>query len=88
MALRGEGAGSKFITNDSIFQSPHHTNNSAFSYNFHFLSKSSVKRVMLPDTLGILTSKETADFVFEITSKYPKIHFDFQKKKSIVPDLR
>ncbi len=42
-----------------------------------FLSKSSVKRVMLPDTLGILTSKETADFVFEITSKYPKIHFDF-----------
>ena len=39
-----------------------------------FLSKSSVKRVMLPDTLGILTPKETADFVFEITSKYPKIH--------------
>ncbi|MFL2611659.1 MAG: alpha-isopropylmalate synthase regulatory domain-containing protein [Flavobacteriaceae bacterium] len=42
-----------------------------------FLSKTSVKRVMLPDTLGILTPKKTADFVNEITSKYSKIHFDF-----------
>ena len=42
-----------------------------------FLSKTSVKRVMLPDTLGILTPKTTADFVNEITSKYSKIHFDF-----------
>ena len=42
-----------------------------------FLSKTSVKRVMLPDTLGILTPKVTADFVNEITSKYSKIHFDF-----------
>ena len=42
-----------------------------------FLSKTSVKRVMLPDTLGILTPKKTADFVNEITTKYSKIHFDF-----------
>ena len=42
-----------------------------------FLSKTSVKRVMLPDTLGILTPKTTADFVNEITTKYSKIHFDF-----------
>ncbi len=42
-----------------------------------FLSKTSVKRVMLPDTLGILTPKKTASFVNEITTKYSKIHFDF-----------
>ena len=42
-----------------------------------FLSKTSVKRVMLPDTLGILTPKKTAGFVNEITTKYSKIHFDF-----------
>ena len=42
-----------------------------------FLSKTSVKRVMLPDTLGILTPKKTGNFINEITSKYPKIHFDF-----------
>ena len=42
-----------------------------------FLSKTSVKRVMLPDTLGILTPKKTGDFIKEITSKYSKIHFDF-----------
>ena len=42
-----------------------------------FLSKTSVKRVMLPDTLGILTPKKTGDFINEITSKYSKIHFDF-----------
>ena len=42
-----------------------------------FLSKTSVKRVMLPDTLGVLTPKKTADFVNEITTKYSKIHFDF-----------
>ena len=42
-----------------------------------FLSKTTVKRVMLPDTLGILTPKKTGNFINEITSKYPKIHFDF-----------
>ena len=42
-----------------------------------FLSKTSIKRVMLPDTLGILTPKTTAKFISEITSKYPNIHFDF-----------
>ena len=42
-----------------------------------FLSNTSVKRVMLPDTLGILTPKKTANFINEITTKYSKIHFDF-----------
>ena len=42
-----------------------------------FLSNTTVKRVMLPDTLGILTPKKTASFINEITTKYSKIHFDF-----------
>jgi len=42
-----------------------------------FLSKQPVKRIMLPDTLGILTPKESYDFVKEIKDKYPDVHFDF-----------
>jgi len=42
-----------------------------------FLSKQPVKRVLLPDTLGILTYKETYGFISEIREKYPKMHIDF-----------
>ena len=42
-----------------------------------FLSKQPVKRIMLPDTLGVLTPSESFDFVSEIVQRYPKIHFDF-----------
>ena len=42
-----------------------------------FLSTQPVKRIMLPDTLGILTPKESYNFVNVITDKYPKMHFDF-----------
>lgn len=42
-----------------------------------FLSKQPIKRIMLPDTLGILTPKESYDFVKEIKDKYPNLHFDF-----------
>ncbi|WP_186525848.1 alpha-isopropylmalate synthase regulatory domain-containing protein [Seonamhaeicola sediminis] len=42
-----------------------------------FLSTQPIKRIMLPDTLGILTPKESYDFVFEIKNAYPNIHFDF-----------
>ena len=42
-----------------------------------FLSTQSVKRIMLPDTLGVLTPKESYEFVSEIKSKYPDLHFDF-----------
>jgi D-citramalate synthase len=42
-----------------------------------FLSQQPVKRVLLPDTLGILTPAETFKYLFDIKSKYPKLHFDF-----------
>jgi D-citramalate synthase len=42
-----------------------------------FLSTQPVKRIMLPDTLGVLTPTESFEFVSEIVQRYPKIHFDF-----------
>ena len=42
-----------------------------------FLSKQPIDRILLPDTLGILTPSETFSFISEITKKYPKTHFDF-----------
>ena len=42
-----------------------------------FLNKQPVKRIMLPDTLGVLTPKESFDFVKEIKDLYPNLHFDF-----------
>ncbi len=42
-----------------------------------FLTKLNVKRIMLPDTLGILRPGETADYLKEIIEKYPDHHFDF-----------
>ncbi len=42
-----------------------------------FLTKQPVKRILLPDTLGILTPKETFDYISTIIARYPCIHFDF-----------
>lgn len=42
-----------------------------------FLVKQPVKRIMLPDTLGVLTPEETSKFLTIIISRYPNIHFDF-----------
>jgi len=42
-----------------------------------FLSTQPVKRILLPDTLGILTPAETFSFLTSIRRKYPTIHFDF-----------
>ncbi len=42
-----------------------------------FLATQPVKRIMLPDTLGILKPEEVADFIGQIIPKYPGIHFDF-----------
>jgi D-citramalate synthase len=42
-----------------------------------FLSQQSIKRVLLPDTLGVLTPSETYGYITELKSKYPNIHFDF-----------
>jgi len=42
-----------------------------------FLSTQPVKRIMLPDTLGVLTPEESFQFIIEIRKKYPELHFDF-----------
>lgn len=42
-----------------------------------FLKTQNVARIMLPDTLGILTPKESHDFIKEIKAIYPDLHFDF-----------
>lgn len=47
-----------------------------FEY-LEFLSSQPVKRIMLPDTLGVLTPSESFAFVKEIKDTYPNIHFDF-----------
>ncbi len=41
------------------------------------LSKRDVKRIMLPDTLGILNPEQTLEFCSSITGRYPDVHFDF-----------
>jgi D-citramalate synthase len=42
-----------------------------------FLQHLPLKRIMLPDTLGILTPPEVENFITEIVQRYPQIHFDF-----------
>jgi D-citramalate synthase len=41
------------------------------------LSKQPVKRIMLPDTLGILSPLEARTYLGQVISKFPGIHFDF-----------
>ncbi len=41
------------------------------------LAGSSVKRIMLPDTLGILNPDQTYAFCQAMTSRFPAVHFDF-----------
>lgn len=53
-----------------------HSRDYVFQY-LDFLTKQPVKRIMLPDTLGILTPSEVYEFVSAITQRYPDIHFDF-----------
>jgi len=42
-----------------------------------FLATQPVKRIMLPDTLGVLTPLETFLFVSNVREKYPTLHIDF-----------
>ncbi|MBL7769431.1 MAG: 2-isopropylmalate synthase [Flavipsychrobacter sp.] len=42
-----------------------------------FLTTQPIKRIMLPDTLGILTPDEVREFISAIVERYPGIHFDF-----------
>ncbi len=41
------------------------------------LSKRNVKRIMLPDTLGILNPEQTLEFCQAVTSRFPDVHFDY-----------
>ncbi|MCF7568697.1 2-isopropylmalate synthase [Sabulilitoribacter arenilitoris] len=53
-------------------------NSKTYVFEFlEFLSTQPLKRIMLPDTLGVLTPKESYEFVKEIKDKYPNLHFDF-----------
>ncbi len=47
-----------------------------FEY-LNFLTTQNVERVLLPDTLGVLTPEETANFITEVREKYPTLHLDF-----------
>ena len=42
-----------------------------------FITQLPVKRVLLPDTLGVLTYWETGEYIKELVSRYPNTHFDF-----------
>lgn len=42
-----------------------------------FLINQKIERILLPDTLGILTPDETHAFISEVRSKYPNLHIDF-----------
>ncbi|MGN6494991.1 MAG: alpha-isopropylmalate synthase regulatory domain-containing protein [Agriterribacter sp.] len=53
-----------------------HSKEYVFQY-LDFLATQPVKRVMLPDTLGILIPSEVYEFVSAIVQRYPTIHFDF-----------
>ena len=47
-----------------------------FSF-LNFLNKMPIKRVLLPDTLGVLNPEDAYNYLNEIILKYPNIHFDF-----------
>ena len=42
-----------------------------------FLSEQPIKRLLLPDTLGVLTPSESYDFIKRTKERYPKMHVDF-----------
>jgi len=42
-----------------------------------FLKTQNIKRILLPDTLGILTPSETREYISAIRKRYPNLHFDF-----------
>lgn len=50
--------------------------NYVFRY-LDFLQGQPVKRILLPDTLGVLIPSETREFLTEIIERYPGKHFDF-----------
>lgn len=75
-----ELAGSKGITSNvyledwsnGMLNSPEYV----FQY-LDFITQIPVKKILLPDTLGVLTPYQTYDFVHQIISRYPGHHFEF-----------
>jgi D-citramalate synthase len=53
-----------------------HSKEYVFEY-LDFLKTQPIKRIMLPDTLGVLTPHEVEVFISEIVQRYPDTHFDF-----------
>jgi D-citramalate synthase len=53
-----------------------HSKEYVFQY-LDFLKKLPVKRIMLPDTLGVLTPAEVTEYISAIVQRYPQLHFDF-----------
>lgn len=53
-----------------------HSKNYVLQY-IDFLQTQPVKRVMLPDTLGVLVPGEAYNYVHELVERYPNTHFDF-----------
>ncbi|MFS4469083.1 alpha-isopropylmalate synthase regulatory domain-containing protein [Maribacter sp. 2210JD10-5] len=75
-----ESAQSKGIINNIYLEDWSNGMRNSKEYVFEFLdflSTQPVKRVLLPDTLGILTHTETFDYLAEIIKKYPDLHIDF-----------
>jgi D-citramalate synthase len=53
-------------------------NSKAYVFEYlDFLTTQNIERILLPDTLGVLTPDETFGFMEEIRLKYPKFHIDF-----------
>lgn len=42
-----------------------------------FLATQPIERILLPDTLGVLTPEKTAEYLNKIIKRYPNIRFDF-----------
>jgi len=53
-----------------------HSREYVFQY-LDFLATQPVKRILLPDTLGILIPSETKEYISSIVDRYPDLHFDF-----------
>jgi len=53
-----------------------HSRDYVYQY-LDFLKGLPIKRVMLPDTLGILIPSEVTEYISEIVGRYPGLHFDF-----------
>ena len=53
-------------------------NSRNYVYNYlDFISKQNIARVLLPDTLGVLTPEMTSEYLSELVNRYPNIHLTF-----------